>query len=137
MSTPLSDIYNIFLSQVGLDILAELEQDVAEEIMLDYLVCAITDFDICKKDLTISADAIVSDLTLEEKMILAKSMILYWLQPKKLKEDTLRNAITDGDYNKKSSANLLDKLIKLDEHTKADIKRRLYRYSFRGKNING
>ena len=136
MSTPVQDIYKIFLSQIGADLLSELDQEVAEDLMLTYLEGSTVEFDICRKDLSIVDGCFIDNLELDEKYILAKGMILYWLQPKINREETLKVAVTDSDYNKKSTAPLLDKLIKLWEKTENDLRKRKNKYSWKGKSVN-
>ena len=53
MATSVQDIYKRFLAQIGKDVIVELEQELAEELMQIYLEGAISMFDICEKDLTI------------------------------------------------------------------------------------
>lgn len=136
MSTPIQDIYKIFLSQIGKDIITELNQEVAEDLMLTYLLGASVEFNKCKKDLSIEGNNIQGDLDLDEKFILAEGMILYWLQPKKLTQEVIKNRITDGDYVIKSPANLLDKLMKLEKQTQDKLRRRLIKYSWKDKRMN-
>lgn len=144
MSTPISEINDIFLKQIGKDIMLEFEDEIIEDLLLTYLEGAIVDFYECEKDLTITEQTInkekvkviSSDLSMEEKFILSRGMILYWLQPKILTQDILKNRITDGDYSIKSPANLLNNLLKLKESSEADMYKRRVRYSYRGKDIN-
>lgn len=121
----------------------EYQDEIIEDLLLTYLQGAITDFYECEKDMTIIEEegetiflAIASDLSMEEKFILSRGMILYWLQPKILTQDILKNRITDGDYSIKSPANLLNNLLKLKESSEADMYKRRVRYSYRGKDIN-
>lgn len=136
MSTPVQDIYKIFLSQIGKDIITELNQEVAEDLMFTYLQGATVKFSKCKKDLSIEENNIKDDLDLDEKFLLAKGMILYWLQPKKLTQEVIKNRITDGDYVIKSPANLLDKLMKLETQTKDEFRKDLIAYSWKDKRMN-
>lgn len=136
MSTPVQDIYKIFLSQIGKDIITELSREVAEDLMLTYLQGASVEFSKCRKDLNIQENNIIGDLDLDEKFILAEGMILYWLQPKKLTQEVIKNRITDGDYVIKSPANLLDKLMKLESQTQDKLRKRLIKYSWKDKRIN-
>lgn len=143
MSTPISEINDIFLKQIGKDIMIEYQDEIIEDLLLTYLQGAIVDFHECKKDLTIieieEEDifmAIKDDLSMEEKFILSRGMILYWLQPKILTQDILKNRITDGDYSIKSPANLLNNLLKLKDSSEADMYKRRVRYSHKGKDIN-
>lgn len=136
MSTPVQDVYKIFLSQIGKDIMTELNREVAEDLMMTYLQGASVEFSKCKKDLSIEENNIKGDLDLDEKFILAEGMILYWLQPKKLTQEVIKNRITDGDYVIKSPANLLDKLIKLEKQTQDKLRKRLIKYSWKNIRMN-
>lgn len=136
MATPVTDIYDIFLSQIGKDLMLELADDVVEELLKDYLLGAIVEFgDFCKKDLNVVNDEIVSDLTLDEKFILSRGMILYWLQPKINTQEVIKNRITDGDYVIKSPANLLDKLLKLKSSAETDMRKRIIRYTYKERKL--
>ena len=134
--TPVQDIYKIFLSQIGKDVITELSQEIAEDLMFTYLQGATVEFDKCTKDLSIIDNNIQDNLDLDEKFILADGMILYWLQPKKLTQEVIKNRITDGDYVIKSPANLLDKLMKLENQTQDRLRKRLIKYSWKNKRIN-
>lgn len=145
MSTPITEINDIFLKQIGKDIMLEFEDEIIEDLLLTYLEGAIVDFYECEKDLTITEESdeegnivkvISSDLSMEEKFILSRGMILYWLQPKILTQDLLKNRITDGDYSIKSPANLLNNLLKLKKSSEEDMYKRRVRYSYKGKDIN-
>lgn len=136
MSTPVQDIYKIFLSQIGKDVITELSREVAEDLMLTYLEGATVEFSKCKKDLTIEDNNINGDLDLGEKFILADGMILYWLQPKINTQDLIKNKITPGDYVIKSPANLLDKLLKLHYQTENRLRRRMRKYSWKDVDLN-
>jgi hypothetical protein len=54
-------------------------------------------------------------LSNEEILIIVQGCVLHWLQPMLLRERGLKEAVGDRDYNRGSTANLLDKLIKLDD----------------------
>lgn len=137
MATSVQDIYKRFLAQIGKDVIAELEQELAEELMLIYLEGAISMFDICEKDLTIEDYSFKEDLTLNEQYILTDGMILYWLKPKINTEKMIDLIITTSDYNIKSPANLLDKLNTLYNDSFYKFRNRINRYSFKGKKVNG
>lgn len=134
--TPVQDIYKRFLSQIGTDILPELEQEIAEEIMYGYLENALCEFDDCSEDLTIEDGYIIADLTSSDKLLIADIMVLYWLQPKINTEEILKVAITDGDYTKKSTATMLDKLLKLEEKMMKRVNRKKIRRSWKNKRLN-
>ncbi|WP_312286757.1 hypothetical protein [Terrisporobacter sp.] len=137
MATPVTDIYDIFLSQIGKDIMLELSNEIVEDLLYGYLLGATVEFSYyCNKDLAIKDGNIVDDLDRDEKFILSKGMILYWLQPKINTQEVIKNRITDGDYVIKSPANLLDKLLKLKLSSESDMRRMIIKYSHKGRNIN-
>lgn len=137
MATPLIDIYDIFLNQIGKDVMLELEDELVMDLLKNYLIGATVEFSqYCSKDLSIKDDYINDDLDLDEKFILSRGMVLYWLQPKINTQEVIKNRITDGDYVIKSPANLLDKLLKLKKSSEEDMRKRIIRYTYKGKNIN-
>ena len=143
MSTPLSKIYNIFLNQIDDDLLALVKREVVEDMLLTYLQGSTCEFSECNKDLTIIEPSeangfegyIVDDLDLDEIFILVDGMVLYWLKPKILREDNLKTLLTDSDYNQKSPANMLQKLLSLKKETKNDFEERKVKYTY--KNFKG
>ena len=73
MATPVEKIFTRFLSQIEDESWLEIEEEILIELMYDYLVKSIVEFNVCKKDLTIDFDndEIVSDLSEDEVLILA------------------------------------------------------------------
>lgn len=137
MATPVTDIYNMFLNQIGKDVMLELPNEIVEDLLFNYLLSATVEFSYyCNKDLSIKDGNIVDDLDSDEKLILSKGMILYWLQPKINTQEVIKNKITDGDYVIKSPANLLDKLLKLKISSESDMRKMIIKYSYKGRNIN-
>lgn len=141
MLTPVQKIYEIFLAQIGKDILAQLEQELAESLMLTYLMGATTMFNTCEKDLTIITDEfdesfINSELDLDEIFILVDGMLVYWLKPKIYTLDVIKMGVTNGDFSKKSTAPLLSRLMELKEMAEKDMRRRKVKYSYKNKRIN-
>ena len=140
--TPVENIFKVFLGQIGKDILAELPDDIAYDLMLDYLKGSTLMFNTCSKDLSISFDedegthVINSNLDLDEIYILANGMIVYWLKPKIYTLEIIKMGMTDGDFSKKSTAPLLGKLIELKKMAEKDMRRQKVKYSYKGKGIN-
>lgn len=71
-----------------------------------------------------------NELTIKEKMILSRGMILAWLQPKVNREENLKQDITDGDYKKLSGANMLDKLLKLRKESEDKFRELIVLYTY-------
>lgn len=138
MATPVQNIYRRFLSRIGTDILTEIDDKaVAEEIMLIFLedaLCEIEDY--YDKDFTITDSKISCDLTSKEIGTIANAMLLYWLQPQIHTQEMIKMQITDGDYTKKNTASLLDKLLKLKDSSEKTLRKSLIKQGWKGKVLN-
>ena len=138
MSTPLSTIYDNFLKQIDDEIMVFMSEkfgdQFVEDLMLTYLKGAITKFRTYEGNLELvengSDSYITQDLTQKEIDIISMGMITIWLNPKIFCEDKLKQAITDGDYNRLSSANMLDKLLNLKEYADDYFRAEMIEYSY-------
>ena len=138
MSTPLSTIYDNFLKQIDDEIMVFMSEkfgdQFVEDLMLTYLKGAIAKFKTYNGDLEIVTEGsdsyINQDLTQKEIDIISMGMITIWLNPKIFCEDKLKQAITDGDYNRLSSANMLDKLLNLKEYADDYFRGEMIEYSY-------
>lgn len=138
MSTPLSTIYDNFLKQIDDEIMVFMSEkfgdQFVEDLMLTYLKGAIAKFRTYEGDLELvengSDSYITQDLTQKEIDIISMGMITIWLNPKIFCEDKLKQAITDGDYNRLSSANMLDKLLNLKEYADDYFRGEMIEYSY-------
>ena len=133
MATHVDEIFGRFLSQIEDENLLEIDEEVLEEIMYDYLCKSIVDFNVCTKDLRINpnTDEIVSDLDEDEAQILAFGMVMHYLTPKILREENLQQMVTSSDFSKLSNANMLDKLIKLRVQIRKDYQMYLHKYELK------
>ena len=133
MATPVEKIFTRFLSQIEDESWLEIEEEILIELMYDYLVKSIVEFNVCKKDLTIDFDndEIVSDLSEDEVLILAFGMVIHYLTPKILREENLQQMVTSSDFSKLSNANMLDKLIKLRVQVSNDYQMYLHKYELK------
>ena len=133
MATHVDEIFGRFLSQIEDENLLEIDEEVLEEIMYDYLCKSIVDFNVCTKDLRINpnTDEIVSDLDEDEAQILAFGMVMHYLTPKILREENLQQMVTSSDFSKLSNANMLDKLIKLRVQIREDYQMYLHKYELK------
>ena len=133
MATPVEKIFSRFLSQIEDESWLEIDEDVLEELMYDYLYRSIVEFNVCKKDLTIDpiANEIASDLDEDEVLILAFGMLIHYLTPKILREENLQQMVTSSDFSKLSNANMLDKLLKLRVQIRKDYQMYLHKYELK------
>ena len=133
MATPVDTVFSRFLSQIEDESWLEIDDDILEELMYDYLTKSIVEFNVCKKDLTLSLETneIVSDLDENEILILAFGMVIHYLTPKILREENLQQMVTSSDFSKLSNANMLDKLIKLRVQIREDYQMYLHKYELK------
>ena len=133
MATPVDKIFSRFLSQIEDESWLEIDEEILEELMYDYLAKSIVEFNVCKKDLTIDKenDEIVSNLEEDEMLILAFGMVIHYLTPKILREENLQQMVTSSDFSKLSNANMLDKLLKLRTQIRSDYQMYLHKYELK------
>lgn len=134
--TPITEIYDLFLKHLGKDDLLEIDQDVAEDLFESYLYISISNFPQCKKDLIIQDGYFQNELNIQEKMILAKGMLLPFIDAKIMNRDALTMRITDGEYSIKSPATLLNNLLKTKEMYTKELRKLKIDYATRGVDIN-
>lgn len=135
MVTRLEEVYRHFLSSIeDVEWLIIEDDEVIEDLLLSYLEKATVDFHKCKKDLSINYvdKSFYEKLTMREVIILAFAMKLHYLDPKIIREENLKQAVTSKDFSKLSNANMLDKLIKLKELTKKELKSYMTEYDYSG-----
>lgn len=133
MATPVDKIFSRFLSQIEDESWLEIDEEILEELMYDYLAKSIVEFNVCKKDLTIDKEnnEIVSNLEEDEMLILAFGMVIHYLTPKILREENLQQMVTSSDFSKLSNANMLDKLLKLRIQIRSDYQMYLHKYELK------
>ena len=133
MATHVEEIFARFLTQIEDETWLEIDEEVLEELMYDYLCKSIVDFNVCTKDLRINSQTneIVSDLEEDEAQILAFGMVMHYLTPKILREENLQQMVTSSDFSKLSNANMLDKLLKLRVQIRNDYQMYLHKYELK------
>ena len=101
--------------------------------MLNYLENATVEFHQCKKDLTIDYNSMcfIEELSMNEIMVLAWGMVIHYLQPKIKREENLRQFVSDKDFNKLSNANMLMRLMNLEEKARKQLDTYQSRYRFK------
>ena len=133
MGTPVQDVYKKFLGMIEDEEWLLVDEGVIEDLLLDYLENATVEFHQCKKDLTIDYDSMcfVEELGMNEVMILAWGMVIHYLQPKIKREENLRQFVSDKDFNKLSNANMLMRLMGLEEKARKQLDTYQSRYRFK------
>lgn len=121
--TNVDSIYEVFLSKFDDYTWLVIDKDVIKKLMNTYLKSSIAKFKkTCRKELSFNSDGnFTVELNDDEIGILAKLMLIEYLNPKIIKEENLRQNITTKDYNDFSKANLLKNLIALRDNYKEDV----------------
>ena len=138
MSTPFSKITNIFLNEIDDKDLALYEEEDLVKYLDDLtIISANADFVYCTKDLSaytestlVTEGSFTSDLTLQECNIIAKYVLLRYLNQKINNQDLLRVELGDKDYKLSSGHMLLSALLKLKESTLEDIHELKFNYVY-------
>jgi len=140
MATPYSMIHNIALTKISDYDILKYDYLLREEILDGYLFSAIVEVQrTCNIDL--------SDRNEEEKCfnenlsdeiieILATGEAFYWLNPKVLNSEKLKNALNTKDYTIYSPANLLAQLHELRNTLWNDFRRMMIEYTYYHGNIS-
>lgn len=134
MATTYDNVYDRFLSKITDYELAALIDTDLENQLLKYLKSAITDFKYCTKDLTDRNDSSQTfniDLTETEQEILAKFMLVHWINPNILRLENIRDHVGSKDFSVFSPGNFLDKLksLKTDLYNEAVSDMNFYYYA--------
>lgn len=133
MGTPIRDVYRKFLGMIEDEEWLLVEDEVIEDLMLNYLENATVEFSQCKKDLSIDYETMTFEETLNmnEIMILAWGMVIHYLQPKIKREENLRQFVSDKDFNKLSNANMLMRLMNLEDKARKQLETYQGKYRFK------
>lgn len=137
MGTPIQEIYRKFLGMIEDEEWLLVDEDVIEDLMLNYLENATVEFHQCQKDLSIDYDTMTfyEVLSMNEIMILAWGMVIHYLQPKIKREENLRQFVSDKDFNKLSNANMLMRLMNLEDKARKQLE--TYQGKYRFKSFEG
>lgn len=130
MATKFSDMYSLFLSQITDYEMGGLEREELELVASNYLIRALINIQEIETDIMdIDEEKQVfnNDLTLPEKLIIAKSMKLEWVRDRIFQEDLMRQNIGDRDYRAVQGTAYLDSLRVLANQLSEEVRRDLLR----------
>lgn len=130
MATPLTTVYEAFLSKIEADdwTLDELEAGPTQEVLKDWqmlLDAAIVQFRYPRVSLNYEGETFKEDLGNDEIQVLANLMKLEWTRRCIATWDNIRQLYSDKDF---SQANFLDKLNKTGEQIRDECRLLLDRY---------
>lgn len=132
MSTPYSEIYNLFLSDISDDSFFDYPEEDRVSILDSLHNKARTRFKACKTDLGDRDEELKQynqTLTDEEKLIIATAMRKYWLNDKIYNLDLLRQRMSNKDWRMTSQAEHLLRLTVLNQELEREIGRMIIDYT--------
>lgn len=138
MGTPFSAIYDLFFSQATADNLLAMKQEDMEKNMELWLLSAIGYFPNCRQDLN-DYDLQLSQFNIKLEMIeiqiLAKFMLLSYMDTKLIKDNLLSQKLNSRDYRQYSEQGLIKAIIGINEQITNQANTLLSRYSWNLKNL--
>ncbi|ALA47841.1 hypothetical protein ABE137_12665 [Brevibacillus laterosporus] len=134
MATPLTEIYDSFLSKVtDYSFLKLNEEGVLEEVLFKHLRASIVRFTNCTKELLVdeASQSFTLDLDPFEIEMLATLMTLSYVSGKILNVKNTEQILSDKDYKIYSTANFLSQLIALKQELQSESSHLMNAYSLK------
>lgn len=134
MATPLTEIYDSFLTKVtDYSFLKLNEEGVLEDILYKHLRASIVRFTNCTKDLLIdeASQSFTVDLDPFEIEVLATLMTLSYTTGKVLNVKNTEQILSDKEYKIYSTANFLSQLIALKQELQSEVSHLMNAYSLK------
>ena len=137
MATKFEEIYGLFLSQItdyelGNSNLSQEElMGFAEMYLLNSLLTIQNSVGNDIFEINMDNKEFVNNLRLQEKLLIAKSMKLSWVQRQKYRQELMRKSIGDRDYKAVQGTDYLRALTEVEESLSMEIRRDLIRDSWR------
>lgn len=138
MATPFSEIYQIFESNITDYSLATMDDEVAEENYQQWLMASIPYFSNAYSDIEdydVTFAHFNQDLSNTEKQILAKLMLMNYLNTQIFREETLKQSLNSKDYRTYSPAKHLETLQKIQKELRIEIDSLISKYSYNTKQL--
>ncbi len=133
MSTPYSEIYDLYSGMCSDYEFLNLSTQEQDEILEGWLLIAVGEFKKCKIDLS-DRDSTLKQfnqtLTDDIKNILAKGILKNWLSPKLYTIDNLKNHLSTKDFQLYSPANILKEIRTTYNEVKKDFDREKIKYGY-------
>lgn len=133
--TPFSSIYSEFFNRITDDLYITMTPEQTEKDLYSFMKRGIIRFSYCRNNLAERTETTFDDqgdilvegyfdatLTDEEIEILASWIEYFWLSRQVTDLNVIRLAFTDGDFEKSSQANHLEKLLKLKNNLYGEVK---------------
>lgn len=133
MATPFNDVYNLFLSQVTDKSLEKIPEISLKANLQLWLMSATGFFSNCRQDLTdydLELNQFNVDLTMIEKQILAKFMVVVYMGTHLIHDSLLKEHLNSKDYRTHSPANKIKALIEIKSQTNTEANTLVSRYLY-------
>ncbi|WP_239704853.1 hypothetical protein [Mammaliicoccus sp. E-M24] len=125
-------IYDKFLSKLTDFSYLQLEKEVLESDLKTRLIIALSDFTTLDEDKKIyddHSDCFIEDLSVEEQEILARLMVVNYLDRFIFSEDLLKSSLNSKDYKQYSPTNLVKELRQLKSQFQSSVDTKMNAYS--------
>lgn len=125
-------IYDKFLSKLTDFSYLELEREVLESDLKSRLITALSDFttlDEDKKEYDDYSNTFLVELSIEEQEILARLMVVNYLDRFIFSEDLLKSSLNSKDYKQYSPTNLVKELRQLKSQYQSSVDTKMNAYS--------
>lgn len=125
-------IYDKFLSKLTDFSYLKLEQEVLETDLKTRLIIALSDFttlDESKKEYDDYSNCFIEDLNVEEQEIIARLMVVNYLDKFIFSEDLLKSSLNSKDYKQYSPTNLVKELRQLKSQFQSSVDTKMNAYS--------
>lgn len=136
MATPYEKIYAKVLPKFRSYEIPLMQKDEVEDYLYDHLISAISEFHVCRKDLSDRDEELKcfnKDLNDIETEILANYIVMKYVEATYINTPTLLKAnLSSTDFNSYSSANMLDKLNQTQKRNMSENEKLLSRYAWMG-----
>lgn len=130
--TPFEDIYSLFLDKITEDMYMEMTEEDTKKILESLLISSLIWFEFPRFELdnySLDDKVFFSELTFEEKDIIASYMVVEWLGQQLASIENVRMKYSGQDFKFTSQANHMSKLQELKKQytTEGFHKQRLYK----------
>lgn len=133
MATRFDEIYGYFLNQITDYELGELSKDDVQAVSEMYLLnslMTIQDYSPKILDVDTNLKQFNEDLTMFEKLLVAKSMKLAWVQRQKNRQELMRKAHGDNDYKVVQGTSYLKTLSDVETQLTKEIRNDMIRHTW-------
>ncbi|WP_323709345.1 hypothetical protein [Mammaliicoccus sciuri] len=125
-------IYDKFLSKLTDFSYLQLEKEVLESDLKTRLIIALSDFTTLDEDKKLyddHSDCFIENLSVEEQEILARLMVVNYLDRFIFSEDLLKSSLNSKDYKQYSPTNLVKELRQLKSQFQSSVDTKMNAYS--------